>query len=162
MPERPRTTVVLTLLAILAAAWLLWSGIYKPLLLGLGAFSCALSVYLAYRVGFFRKASGLNLIPRLPGYWLWLAKEIVKSSMEVVKIVLDPKLPISPTIVYLNAEPKGPIGQVILSNSITLSPGTVVLDVFDDKLCVHCLTRDGAAALEAGEANRRAARLTVE
>ena len=72
----------------------------------------------------------------------------------------DPKLPISPTVVYLEAEPEGPVGQVILANSITLTPGTVTLDVFDNRLLVHCVTREGARAIEAGDANRRVAELT--
>jgi len=160
VPEGSKFASVLALLLLLVAAWLLWSGIYKPLLLWLGAFSCAFSVYIAHRVGFFDRTSGLHVIPRLPGLSLWLLAEIARSSLEVVRIVLDPKLPISPTVVYLDAEPEGPVGQVILSNSITLTPGTVTLDVFEDRLCVHCLTQDGAAALESGEANRRIAALT--
>jgi multicomponent Na+:H+ antiporter subunit E len=150
----------LSLLVILIVAWLLWSGIYKPLLLGLGAFSCVLCIYLAHRVGFFRQASGLHLIPRLPRYWFWLLIEIVKSSFDVAKIVLSPKLPISPTLIEFDALPQGPIGQAILGNSITLSPGTVTLDVHDGKLLVHCLTREGARALLSGDANSRAAALT--
>jgi multicomponent Na+:H+ antiporter subunit E len=160
MSGRSRIASVTALLLLLAAAWLLWSGIYKPLLLWLGAFSCVLSAYVAHRVGFFDRTTGLHVIPKLPRLSLWLLVEIVKSSLEVVRIVLNPKLPISPTVVYLDAEPEGPIGQVILSNSITLTPGTVTLDVFNDRLCVHCLTREGAQALESGGANRRIAELT--
>ena len=160
MSRETKATRIVGLLAVLAAVWLLWSGIYKPLLLWLGAFSCVLTAYLAYRVGFFRQASGLHVLPKLPGYWLWLLSEIAKSSIEVARVVLSPKLPISPTIAYLDAEPEGPIGQVILSNAVTLSPGTVTLDVFESKLCVHCLTREAAKALANGEANRRTAELT--
>ena len=56
----------IVLAALLAVAWLLWSGIYKPLLLGLGVFSVALSVYLAYRVGFFHRPTGLHVMLKLP------------------------------------------------------------------------------------------------
>ncbi len=162
MTPKPRIATLLALLLLLVAAWLLWSGIYKPLLLWLGAFSCALSLYIAHRVGFFDRPSGLHVIPRMPVFSIWLLKEIVKSSLEVVRIVLDPKLPISPTVVYIDAEPEGPVGQVILSSAITLTPGTVTLDVFNDRLSVHCLTREGAEAIEAGDANRRVARLTSQ
>ena len=160
MAGRSKFASVVALLMLLVAAWLLWSGIYKPLLLWLGAFSCALSAFIAYRVGFFDKTSGLHVIPKLPGLSFWLLKEIVKSSLEVVRIVIDPKLPISPTVVYIDAEPEGPVGQVILGNSITLTPGTVTLDLFQDRLCVHCLTEEGAKAIESGDANRRIAALT--
>ena len=160
MSGRSAIASALALTLLLVAAWLLWSGIYKPLLLWLGAFSCVLSAYIAHRVGFFERTSGLHVIPRLPRFSLWLLVEIFKSSMEVVRIVLNPRLPISPTVVYLDAEPKGPVGQVILANTITLTPGTVTLDVFNNRVVVHCLTREGAAALEAGDANRRIAKMT--
>ena len=160
MSGRSRYAGIATLALLLVAAWLLWSGIYKPLLLWLGAFSCLLSLYIAHRVGFFEKSTGLHLLPRLPRFSLWLLVEIVKSSLEVVRLVLDPKLPISPTVVEIEAEPEGEIGQVLLANSITLTPGTVALDVFDNRLLVHCITREGAEAIEAGDANRRIAELT--
>ena len=160
MSGRSRFAGIVALALLLVAAWLLWSGIYKPLLLWLGAFSCLLSLYIAHRVGFFEQSSGLHLLPRLPRFSLWLLVEIVKSSFEVFRLVLDPKLPISPTVVEIEAEPEGEVGQVLLANSITLTPGTVTLDVFDNRLLVHCITREGAQAIEAGDANRRIAELT--
>jgi len=141
--------------------WLLWSGIYKPLVLGLGFLSCTLSVYLAHRLGFFKEVMPLHVIPLLPRYWGWLLVEIVKSSFMVARIILSPKLPISPTVVEFEAAPKGPIGQIILGNTITTSPGTVTLDVRNGRLRVHCLTRDIADELLSGQTNRRAAELTV-
>ena len=160
MSSRSRYAGIAALALLLVAAWLLWSGIYKPLLLWLGAFSCVLSLYIAHRVGFFEQSTGLHLLPRLPRFSLWLLVEIVKSSLEVFRLVLDPKLPISPTVVEIKAEPEGEVGQVLLANSITLTPGTVTLDVFDNRLLVHCITREGAQAIEAGDANRRIAELT--
>ena len=155
-----RLSSILLLLLILAISWLLWSGLYKPLLMGLGAFSCVLSVYLAHRMGFFRHHKALlRLVPRLPGYWLWLLREIVISSVDVAKIILKPSLPISPTVVVLKAEAKTDVGQVILGNSITLSPGTVTLDLHEGQILIHCLTSEGAKELQKGEANRRVAAL---
>jgi len=155
-----RLSSVLLLLLVLAISWLLWSGLYKPLVMGLGAFSCLVSVYLAHRMGFFRHHKALvRQLPRLPGYWLWLLREIVVSSIDVAKLILTPSLPISPTVVVLKAKARTDVGQVILGNSITLSPGTVTLDVHEGKLLVHCLTSDGARELQKGEANRRAAAL---
>jgi multicomponent Na+:H+ antiporter subunit E len=154
-----RILSVLLLLLILSVTWLLWSGLYKPLLVGLGIFSCVLSVYLAHRMGFFRHQALIGLIPRLPGYWLWLLREIIISSLEVAKLILKPSMPISPTVVVLTAETKTDVGQVILGNSITLSPGTVTLDLHEGKLLIHCLTSQSATELLKGEANRRAAAL---
>lgn len=151
---------IFLLLLILIVSWLVWSGLYKPLLIGLGAFSCMLSVYLANRMGFFRHQKDLlSLIPRLPGYWLWLLKEIIVSSLEVAKLILKPSMPISPTVVVLTAENQTDVGQVIFGNSITLSPGTVTLDLHEGQILIHCLTSESAKELQKGEANRRAAAL---
>jgi multicomponent Na+:H+ antiporter subunit E len=155
-----RLSSVLTLLLLLVISWLLWSGLYKPLLMSLGAFSCVLSVYLANRMGFFRHQQNLlKLLPRLPSYWLWLLKEIIVSSWDVAKIILKPSMPISPSVVVLTSEAKTDVGQVIFGNSITLSPGTVTLDLHEGQVMIHCLSSESAEELQKGEANRRAAAL---
>jgi multicomponent Na+:H+ antiporter subunit E len=160
-PQRgeARLSSVLLLLLVLAASWVLWSGLYKPLVLGLGAFSCLLSAYMAHRMGFFRHQALVTLLPRLPGYWWWLLREIVVSSIAVTKLIVNPSLPITPTVVKLKAETQSSVGLVIFGNSITLSPGTVTLDVHEGQLLVHCLTSESARELLDGEANRRAAQL---
>lgn len=150
---------VLFLVLVLAIAWVLWSGLYKPLVLGLGAFSCLLSAFMAHRMGFFRHQALFKMLPHLPGYWWWLLREIVTSSFDVATLILKPSLPISPTVVVLKAEKHSEVGQVILGNSITLSPGSVTLDVHEGQLLVHCLTENGARELQSGEANRRAFKL---
>lgn len=155
-----RVVKVLAWLAILAVAWLLLSGLFKPIILVLGALSCVLTVYVVHRTSFFKDSTSLHVLPRMPVYWFRLCIDIIKSSISVTRIILDPKLPISPTVVEFEAAPKGPIGQVILGNSITLSPGTVTMDVHEGRLCVHCLTQEGADALLADDVNQRTAELT--
>ena len=149
------------LLLVLGFSWLAWSGIYKPLLLWLGLFSCLLSLWLAQRMGFFRHVIPLRTMLRLPGYWMWLLREVVSSSIEVARIVLNPSLPISPTMVELTTTEATEAGKVILGNSITLSPGTVTIDLHKNRLLVHCLTRESALGLLDQEAQRRTARLEV-
>ena len=149
------------LLLTLLLSWVLWSGIYKPLLLWLGLASCLLSVWLAQRMGFFRPAMPLRSILRLPALWCWLLLEVIKSSIEVARIILSPSLPISPTVVELTVTEATEVGKVILGNSITLSPGTVTIDVHENRLLVHCLTRHSAQQLENLELQRRTARLRI-
>jgi multicomponent Na+:H+ antiporter subunit E len=143
----------------LLVSWVLWSGIYKPLLLWLGLFSCLLSVWLAQRMGFFRHPMSLRTLLRLPAHWWWLLGEIIRSSVEVARVVLSPSLPISPTVVELTTTEATDAGKVILGNSITLSPGTVTIDVHQDRLLVHCLTQRSALQLQDPEVQRRIARL---
>ena len=151
--------VILTF-TLLFAAWLLWSGFFKPLLLILGVLSCVLVLVLSRRMGFFEKGFfSLHLIGRLLPFWGWLGKELITSNLQVARIVLSPSLPISPTLIKLDALQKEPIGQAILGNSITLTPGTVTIDDHDGQLLVHCLTQSGAQALKEGEMNRRVAAL---
>jgi len=155
------TTKPLVLILTLISAWLLWSGIYTPLLLALGAISCILTLYLAYRVRYFdHDVFSLFVIPRLPRYWGWLLLEIIKSSITVAYIILHRRMPISPTVVEIESASSDAVSQVILGNSITLTPGAVTLDIFDGKLLVHCLTVQGAELLLSGEFNKRAAALT--
>ena len=150
------------LLLILMFSWVLWSGIYKPLLLGLGLFSALLSVWLAQRIEFFRHPIPLRALLRLPIFWGWLLREVIKSSIDVARIVLSPSLPISPTTVELTTTEATEAGKVILGNSITLSPGTVTIDVHEDRLLVHCLTREGAESLQSMEVEQRTARLRMD
>ena len=146
----------------LLVSWVLWSGIYKPLLLWLGLFSCLLSVWLAQRMGFFRHPMSLRALLRLPAHWWWLLGEIIRSSVEVARVVLSPSLPISPTVVELTTTEATDAGKVILGNSITLSPGTVTIDVHQDRLLVHCLTQRSALQLQDPEVQRRIARLGLD
>ncbi len=158
--ERNKAVVVVLWMVILATVWLLWSGLYKPLVMGLGVVSCVFTVYLVHRTGFFQESTIIHVIPRIPKYWVTLFIEIVKSNIDVTRIILDPRLPISPTEIEMDAAPKGPVGQAILGNSITLSPGTVTIDVHQGKFRIHCLTQQGADALIASNINQRTAELT--
>lgn len=149
------------LLLILVLSWVLWSGIYKPLLLWLGLASCLLSVWLAHRMGFFRHPVPLSSVLRLPAHWWWLLGEVIRSSVDVARVVLSPSLPISPTVVELTTIEATDLGKVIMGNSITLSPGTVTIDLHQDRLLVHCLTRRSAMELQEHEVQRRIARLKL-
>lgn len=151
----------LILLVILGILWVLWSGFYTPLILGLGVASCLVTLYVAHRIGFFkREIFSLHIMPRLPEYVAWLLVEIVKSSLEVARIVLMRRMEISPRVVEFEAAPKDAVGQAILGNSITLTPGTVTLDICDGRVRVHCLTQEGAEALVSGDFNKRVEALT--
>jgi multicomponent Na+:H+ antiporter subunit E len=147
--------------AVFVAAWLLWSGHYSPLLLCLGAVSCGLVLLLATRTGFFDvDVYALHLGARLPAFWLWLLKEIVKANLTVARIVLSRRMPIQPTIVSIDASDLPQVTKATLANSITLTPGTVSIDIDRGMIEVHCLTTAAADDLKGGEILRRAAALT--
>ena len=151
-PVRP----LVFLLSSLTAAWLLWSGIYKPHLLALGAVSIGLALWVARRTGYFdSRLFALRFSMRLFSYWIWLGGQIIKSSIDVTRIVLHPKLPVSPTLIELKSESSELFDIVNLANSITLTPGTLSVDVDDRIIKVHALTRAGAEDLFKGDMNHR-------
>jgi multicomponent Na+:H+ antiporter subunit E len=148
------------LFLLLFAVWLAWSGLYQPLVIGLGVASCLLCVWIIHRmhdVG----AEPLHPVSvvRGLGYLPWLLKEIAVSNWQVVRIVLSPGLPIQPVVLTLAGSQRTDLGRVIYGNSITLTPGTLTIDVYGPQLTVHALTREGAAQLESGEMDARVTRL---
>lgn len=148
----PATARILAISAFLAVTWLLWSGLYKPLLLTLGVFSCVVTVVLIRRMNFFDEETyPLHFSLNLFKFWFWLAREIWSSSIQVARVVLHPDLPINPRVIRIHANSKHNFDQVILGNSITLTPGTLTLDVYDGVLRVHTLTDEGARSLLTGE-----------
>ncbi len=143
---------LLSLSGLLAVVWWLLSGTPQPLLLGLGAVACAIVVYIAHRMDVIdHEGHPIHLHPvRLVRYWMWLLVEIVKSNWDVARCLLDPKLPISPTLFSVPADQLSDLGKVIYANSITLTPGTVSINLEAHHIDVHALTKSGAAALQQG------------
>ena len=143
--------------------WLLLSGYFEPFLIAAGAGSALAVVWLAHRMNVIdHEGHPVHLWGRAFTYWPWLAKEIVKSAWDVTRIVLHPRLPISPRLLRVKPTQKTCVGVVTYANSITLTPGTISVDVKQDELLVHALTAEGAAGLEAGDMDRRVTRFEGE
>ncbi|MFQ5757816.1 MAG: Na+/H+ antiporter subunit E [Acidiferrobacterales bacterium] len=149
----------ISLALVLFALWLLLSGHYVPLLIGLGALSALLVVTIALRMDVVdREGHPIHLSLKALLYWPWLAWEILKSNVDVACRILNPTLPISPTVIRVKASQKSELGKVIYANSITLTPGTVSIDIDGDRIEVHALTREAAQALRTGDMDRRVTR----
>lgn len=147
---------VLILLFALAGTWLIWSGLYKPLLLGLGALSVAVTLWLVLRMRLHDKAVfALDLVPNLLGFWATLLVDIVKSNIMVARIILSPRLPISPSLVKLEPHLEGQVGRATMANCITLTPSTVTLDAHRGVFIVHCLTEESAEATRNSDMGKR-------
>jgi multicomponent Na+:H+ antiporter subunit E len=136
---------ILILIGALSATWLVWSGLYKPLLLGLGVISVALTLWLSLRMRLHHRAVfALDLAPRLLGFWAGLLRDIIRSNFMVARIILSPSLPISPTLIRIEPKLEGQVGRAVLANSITLTPSTVTLDAHRGVFLIHCLTTESA------------------
>ena len=78
-------------------------------------------------------------------YLGWLIVEIVKSNIAVIARVLGPRHAIDPAVVRLRTSARTDLGKALFANSITLTPGTVTVDVQGDKVMVHALVREKAS-----------------
>jgi multicomponent Na+:H+ antiporter subunit E len=145
--------------ALLFAIWVLWSGHSEPLLLGLGLASCAVVIWLGVRLGALEGGGRTGFLVRGLGYAPWLLFEIVKSNFAVARIILGRELRVDPRLVRVRASQRTAFGQVAYANSITLTPGTISLDLRDDRILVHALSADFERDLRSGEMDRRVAAL---
>lgn len=145
----------------LFAFWLLLSGMFVPFLLAAG-FGCAIAVKLfSRRLNAIAQESDVLVLnwKRVVAYYPWLVKEITVAAWDVSKRILNPRLPISPALVEIVPSQKTDVGLVIHANSITLTPGTISVEVEHGRFLVHALTEEGARSLTDSEMNRRCAEL---
>lgn len=84
---------------------------------------------------------------RLIVYIPFLIKEIVKANIDVAKRVLSPRLPIDPQIIRYTFPLEENLPRVTLANSITLTPGTLTIDVEEGEYCIHCLAQEHAEGI---------------
>ncbi len=147
---------IMALSTLLSAFWLINSGHYTPSLLFFMLVSVCFTVFLCRRMDVVDgESQPLNLTFTIPVYWLWLIKEVVLANIAVARCVWGGKEHIDPRVVTVTANQKTDLGIVIYANSITLTPGTVSIDLEDNLITVHALTREAADDLLTGEMDRR-------
>ena len=88
-------------------------------------------------------------------YWFWLVVQVLKSNIDVCKRILNPKLPINPQLIMVKASQVSNLAKVIYANSITLTPGTISIDLDGSNIEVHSLSNKGANGLKAGDMDRK-------
>lgn len=162
----------LTLSLVLGLSWLAWSGHFEnPFILAIGGLSVLFSIWICVRMRIVDEEGApaqLGILRPLI-YSLWLIKEVIKSNIEVTRIILDPELKLQRNLIEIGPHSKTELGRVILANSITLTPGTVsvsmdnylALDpetgdlVEKSRILVHALSFEGAEEDMTGEMERR-------
>lgn len=148
---------ILALTFILAALWLAISGVYKPLILLLGAGSIALVIWLALRMEVVGEEHNPVIYSwRLPLYWAWLMWQIVLANVNVARLILSPGR-IRPRVVKVPVPHESAVARVTYANSATLTPGTVTLLLTKQELTVHALDTWSAAGLKENTMARRIA-----
>ena len=148
---------VLLSTALMYGLWLLLSGHYTGLLLTLGLASALGVSLIGARMGVLdREGLPMDIFIRLPKVALWLVWEILKSNWGVVKVILNPALA-QPQMVTVKASQATTAGLVTHANFITLTPGTVSVDVSEEsnEILVHGLTAEFAAGCLDPDMDRR-------
>ena len=144
---------------LLLLFWLALSAHYNSFLLTVGVLSSLLCLLLANRLGtVVEEGVPIQLALGAITYIPWLLWEIVKAAWAVTRIIINPNLPISPTMTRLRATQTTASGINVYANSITLTPGTITAGVNGDELIVHALESSGADDLEGGGMDARVSR----
>jgi multicomponent Na+:H+ antiporter subunit E len=142
----------LSLGVALAALWFLLSGHTEPFLLWLGAGSCVFVVLIANRMDLIdREGHPIHLTWQAIVYFPWLMWEIIKANIDVAKVIIQPEMPIQPNVFRVKASQLDELGHAIYANSITLTPGTIALDLYEGVVEVHALTKAAQDGVESGE-----------
>jgi multicomponent Na+:H+ antiporter subunit E len=139
---------------LLLGLWLLLSGHYDVFHISMGVFSALVVVLLNVRLRkyyFFEeelaeaKARMKDVFTvrlrygRVLFYIPWLIWQIVVASLQVAAVVLNPKMPIDPALLRFKTKLPNTSAKVILGNSITLTPGTITVQIKGDEFLVHAL-----------------------
>ncbi|UTW44214.1 Na+/H+ antiporter subunit E [bacterium SCSIO 12696] len=141
---------------LLAVFWLLLSGYIQPLLLSFGAASVAIVLFVLHRMDAVdQEPEDVGNGPQIIRYTVWLLGQIMKSSTHVTKLVWGSSSQVSPCLANVSAQNVPPESQVLYANSITLTPGTLSVDLEDGQITVHALQKASIEELEQGDMERK-------
>ena len=139
--------------------WLAITGTVDPTSLTEGVVLSASAGYLVARTLWSDDAPILSARQtwRLLCYMPRLVFSIVRSAMHVARLVFDPALPVFPTMVRHRVPFRRDVSAVAYANSVTMTPGTLTVDIVDDEYVIHCLDQDFAAEVRQGDLERQIA-----
>lgn len=137
---------------LLFVFWILLSGYFEPLLLGLGLASVVLTIFLVKRMNIIDHESyPLHLSSQFPAFLGYIFRAILNANIDVIKRIMTlGGKSISPQLIEIPVPQKTDLGRVIYANAITLIPGTVSVELTKDKVIVHALTKEAADNLSTG------------
>jgi len=148
---------------ILYAFWLVFSGHYDAFHLSLGVLCAALVSYFSHDLLVSTPPDGSEATKtwRFILYLPWLIYQVILANLHVVRLVFDTR-DVAPRIVRFKTRLRDDLAQVAFANSITLTPGTITMDIDDDEFVVHAISEKVATDLLNGEMERRIAHVFME
>lgn len=126
--------------------WLVMSGMFKPMQISQGVVSVIIVIAINHRLKrhkfFDDEMDDLSQLRFIytPFYLLWLLSEIVKAGLHVANVIINPKKSIETYVITFKVDLPSAHAKMILGNSITLTPGTLTIDIRGDEYTVHALT----------------------
>lgn len=136
---------------LLSIFWLLLSGILEPLFLSFGAVSVAVAIFVLNRMDAVDKEQQqIGAVLRIIRYLPWLFGQIFSSSVHVTMLVWGAPNKVSPALAKINVEAVPLNLRTLYANSITLTPGTLSVDLDDREVTVHALQKSSIDKLEHG------------
>ena len=148
---------------MLFAFWLVFSGHFDALHLSLGLICSAAVAVLSYDLLLPEPLpSGAAVIAwRFLQYTPWLVYEVIVANFHVLTLVLRPAH-IRPQIVRFKTGLRSDLAKITLANSITLTPGTITMDVDGDEFYVHAVSDQAAMGILEGDMERRVGHVFLE
>ncbi len=149
---------------IMFVFWMLLSGEFSLILILSGIISSLLVSYWSHDllIGNADIRLEATRIVRFLKYLPWLLWQIILSNIELVYLTLHPRMPIDPRMIGFKNEFKTNMAKVTLANSITLTPGTVTIEVNNDEFIVHAISEESAKSLISGEMQARVMKIEGE
>lgn len=150
---------------ILLGLWLVLSGKYDLLHISFGVASALIVTVIQLRINRYlyyqKKIADEHSLSwsRLLLYVPWLIWQIILSSLQVAYVVLHPRMPINPSLLKFKTKLPNIAARVILGNSITLTPGTLTINIDDDEFLVHTLTDASHSGIVDGSLPKQVAKL---
>ena len=158
---------------LLGGLWLGLSGMLNGTFLTGGIISVAVVLFVKEAIfhpsdllGFERPPARLSwlvgTIFRLAIYFPLLLWEIVVANLHVVRLVLDPRMPISPSLVEFESPLRTEVSNAVLANSITLTPGTLTVDISAHRFIIHSISETSRQGIQDGVLLKHVARVFGE
>lgn len=137
---------------LLLAVWLLLNGRVTLEVLLIGVLLSAVLYWASYKLLGTRPQWELKLLRksgRAIAYLLLLVWNVLVSNVQVMAVILSPKAKkVKPRLVWFDSPVKTNLGEIILANSITLTPGTITAGLYGDQYCIHALDEAFAGGMD--------------
>lgn len=147
---------------LLFGFWVLLNGQWTAEIAIVGLIVCAaLYAFMCAFMGYSPKQEWriAKRLPRIAGYFVYLVGEVFKSAFAVIRLIWSPTQVIEPEVTSFRTKLKSDAGKVVLANSITMTPGTLTIDVQGDEFLIHCLDTSFDVGQEGFEMEKRVMRL---